>query len=83
MIHTQIPFPQSMMPLGNVENWLSEVEIKMRESIHWQVHCCCCCCGGGGGGDIVVLVVKVSGPNLDTHFKRTPILEWCVVRCGS
>ena len=37
MIHTQIPFPQSMMPLGNVENWLSEVEIKMRESIHWQV----------------------------------------------
>lgn len=26
-----------MQPLGNVENWLSEVEIKMRQSIHWQV----------------------------------------------
>lgn len=26
-----------MQPLGNVENWLCEVEQKMLQSIHWQV----------------------------------------------
>nr|PNR26425.1 hypothetical protein PHYPA_031000 [Physcomitrium patens] len=32
----KILFPTTMQPLGNVETWLSEVEIKMRQSIHWQ-----------------------------------------------
>ncbi|KAG0617480.1 hypothetical protein M758_5G192300 [Ceratodon purpureus] len=33
----KIPFPTTMQPLGNVENWLCEVEQKMLESILWQV----------------------------------------------
>ena len=24
----------------------------------------------------------VSGPNLVTYLNQTPILEWCLVRCG-
>ncbi|KAH8941010.1 hypothetical protein BDL97_14G015200 [Sphagnum fallax] len=33
----KIPFPSGMSPIGNVENWLSQVEIKMRESILQQI----------------------------------------------
>ncbi|BBN11637.1 hypothetical protein Mp_5g13570 [Marchantia polymorpha subsp. ruderalis] len=33
----KIPFSASMSPIGNVENWLSQVEQRMKESVHQQI----------------------------------------------
>ncbi|CAM6094963.1 unnamed protein product [Calypogeia fissa] len=33
----KIPLASTMSPVGNVENWLSQVEAKMKESIHQQI----------------------------------------------
>ena len=32
----KIPFDKTMFPEGNVENWLSEVEERMKSSVRWQ-----------------------------------------------
>ncbi len=43
----QVPFDKPMLPAGNVEVWLAEVERRMKASVRTQVgHCTCCPCLG-------------------------------------
>jgi dynein heavy chain len=38
----QVPFDKPMLPSGNVEVWLAEVERRMKSSVRTQVCMCCC-----------------------------------------